>query len=440
MKPCKQTYDLLNEEEVKIDPDEAECSWDIIGSMKCIPELTCDRIDIKDTVDCEEEFLQIVDGLGGKQIYCGSVGHWGKPVKSSKGGRDLYISYVGPEHGISCTVKCASRRRRGRKTKEARRLPVVEKQRKEEVGCVCGVQNKNDRDRIVNGENAKENEYPWQVAIVPTGSNGPTCGASLINDRYILTASHCTWFQQTPPENIEVLLGAYVLDFTLMADWKDVELGEKGSIRGHGWEMDNRTDEEEGRIRLKVKKIINHPLFTSKYDYDVALLRLEKKLDLKTLGIPPICLPKIGQHSSFEGVKATVTGWGKPDENAGSTTRLLQKLDVPIIATKKCEDMMDFELTDRMMCAGYEQGGRDACMGDSGGPLITKRKHLNQYYQIGIVSWGEGCARKDRPGIYTRVTDVNQWIQRHTRDGDSVWCQEDIHHPKSKSSKKSRRH
>lgn len=422
MKECERTYNLEKEGPVKLDPSERECKWDIIGSFNCMPEISCKEINTRRSEDCEEEYLKVVDGLGGMKIFCGKVKKWKRPFKSSKGGRDLYISYVGREQGIKCTVKCGGRK--------AKSLPVVLNRPKVEVGCVCGLQGDNLNDRIVNGENTRKNEFPWQVAIVPKGTNGPICGASLINDRFILTAAHCSWFQQTPPENIEVLLHAYILDLTLMPDWKDVALGEQGSIRGHGWDLKNATDEDEGRIRLKVKKIINHPLFTEKYDFDVSLLRLENKLNLKTLGLAPICLPRVGDHRTYNGVKATVSGWGKPDELAGSTTRILQKLKVPIIATDECEDMMDFDLTDRMMCAGFEQGGQDACMGDSGGPLVARRKdNKHQLFQVGIVSWGEGCARKQRPGIYTRLTDVNQWIRRHTREADAVWCQDDEERP-----------
>jgi len=220
-----------------------------------------------------------------------------------------------------------------------------------------------------------------------------------------------------------VLLHAHTLDLTLLPQWKDVKLGQEGSIRGSGYNAANKTDESEGRIRLKVKKIISHPLFTEKYDYDVALLQLEKKLDLQTLGIPPICLPDIGDRRRFIGVKAIVTGWGKPDEVAGSTTRILQKLDVPIIKLADCSKMMGFPLTERMLCAGYPQGGKDACMGDSGGPMISlKDPKRKQMYQLGIVSWGEGCARKGSPGIYTRVTDVSQWVRYQTLQAGSVWC------------------
>lgn len=80
-----------------------------------------------------------------------------------------------------------------------------------------------------------------------------------------------------------------------------------------------------------------------------------------------------------------------------STTRLLQKLDVPIIDLADCSKMMDMDLPERMLCAGYKDGGQDACTGDSGGPLVLKQPN-NQFLQIGIVSWGESCAMKDRPG------------------------------------------
>ena len=103
--------------------------------------------------------------------------------------------------------------------------------------------------------------------------------------------------------------------------------------------------------------------YTFRFDYDAALLRVDRKIPLVGDKAPtPICLPKPGSwHNLFDNQKALVSGWGLGDENAGSTTRLLQKLDVPVIPMQKCKDAMPHDLTDRMLCAGFLQGGKDAC-------------------------------------------------------------------------------
>jgi hypothetical protein len=152
-----------------------------------------------------------------------------------------------------------------------------------------------------------------------------------------------------------------------------------------------------------------HPLFTEQYDYDYALLRLEKKIDFGAANAPtPICLPPPNSfHTTFEGTTPWVVGWGMPDESAGATTRVLQKLAVPVIPIAKCSSWLPGLVTPRMICAGYEEGKKgtdlimhelcnygfvtffsisDACTGDSGGPLILKQPN-KQWWQIGIVSW-----------------------------------------------------
>jgi hypothetical protein len=97
---------------------------------------------------------------------------------------------------------------------------------------------------------------------------------------------------------------------------------------------------------------------TLRYDYDYALLRLEKKIDLSAADAPtPICLPAASKvNETYEGTKPWVVGWGMPDENAGATTRVLQKLAVPIIPMKKCQGWLPGLVTPRMICAGYEDG------------------------------------------------------------------------------------
>jgi len=88
---------------------------------------------------------------------------------------------------------------------------------------VCGLQNKDDR--IVGGQDAKMNEFPWQVAIVFAGTRSPKCGGAIINDRFVLTAAHCFVFDKAQPSEIDVLFHARSLDMTLQKGWKDVALG-----------------------------------------------------------------------------------------------------------------------------------------------------------------------------------------------------------------------
>lgn len=88
------------------------------------------------------------------------------------------------------------------------------------------------------------------------------------------------------------------------------------------------------------------------------------------------------------------------DNGAATATQpVLQKLDVGVFTNDECKEFYGARYTRRMLCAGYREGGKDSCKGDSGGPLISE-KSKQTWEQIGIVSFGEGCADKHQPGVY----------------------------------------
>jgi len=411
---CGSTYQTVSETPIKIVLGQRDCAWDFLGTKTCTSEIACSDINLK---NCDNDYLLITDGLGGEQKICGDITNINKGLKASKDGRDLYIVLKGKTGSIKCEVTC------GGKGESLKIAPNSEK--KEENHCICGMV-PGGGNRIVGGETAKKFEFPWQAAIVFAGTRQPTCGGSIINDRYILTASHCFWFTKTEPDEIEVLIHAYQLEPTLQDGWKNVKLGEKGSIQGPGWQLGNVTDEDEGTQRIKVAEIITHPLFSDSYDFDVALLKLATKIDLKSNPeICPICIPPPGVFSEHNGQKLMVIGWGLAHQDAGATTKPLQKLEVPVINLAVCEKMMDMKLTSRMICAGFKEGVKDACLGDSGGPLFERPpKTGGKHTQVGIVSWGEGCAKKDRPGVYTNLHEVIQWVYSKTQD--ATWCRTTI--------------
>ena len=103
-----------------------------------------------------------------------------------------------------------------------------------------------------------------------------------------------------------------------------------------------------------------------------------------------------------------------PPGNATSSAELRQTL-VPVISQTVCSqpDYYADRLTDNMLCAGYAAGGNDACLGDSGGPLVCRSR--DQWVLVGIVSFGDSCAKPQKPGIYSRVTRYLDWIWQNTR-------------------------
>lgn len=133
-------------------------------------------------------------------------------------------------------------------------------------------------------------------------------------------------------------------------------------------------------------------------------------------------LNEISDSSPLSGMMATIVGWGYTGEKerSGERSEMLLKVDVPIVANDQCQIWFKQEaikentklvvINDSRICAGYESGGKDSCLGDSGGPLIVKQK--GKYSVIGVVSTSIGCGRPKLPGIYTRVSSYFDWITK----------------------------
>ena len=170
---------------------------------------------------------------------------------------------------------------------------------------------------------------------------------------------------------------------------------------------------------VPVKQVKSNPQYQGMASSaDVALVELQGPVTF-TNYILPVCLPD--PSVIFEsGMNCWVTGWGSPSEQDRlPNPRVLQKLAVPIIDTPKCNLLYnkdvesDFQLKtikDDMLCAGFAEGKKDACKGDSGGPLVCLVDQ--SWVQAGVISWGEGCARRNRPGVYIRVTSHHKWIHQ----------------------------
>ncbi|KAG5271940.1 hypothetical protein AALO_G00185900 [Alosa alosa] len=249
----------------------------------------------------------------------------------------------------------------------------------DEEGCNCGVR-PYKHNRIVGGQDADIGEWPWQVSL-HFRTNAHVCGASIISNTWLLSAAHC--FQN---DNA--------------GDW----------LTYSGLRDQFKVTDKDVQLR-KVKTIIPHPDYNPMtFDYDIALLELEQPLKFTNL-IHPICLPA-KSHVFSAGTPCWVTGWGTLREG-GLLAQVLQKAEVKIINDTVCNVVTEGQVTSRMMCSGFLRGGVDACQGDSGGPLVCLSE-AGKWFQSGIVSWGEGCARRNKPGVYTRVTKLRDWIHEKT--------------------------
>ncbi|XP_058839024.1 transmembrane protease serine 9-like [Topomyia yanbarensis] len=257
--------------------------------------------------------------------------------------------------------------------------------------CKCG--RINQATRIVGGTETRVNQYPW-MAILQYGGTF-YCGGSLISDRHVLTAAHCV--HGFNPAKISVVL----------------------------LEHDRSNTMEARTITSKVERVIKHNGYNpSNYNSDIAILKLDQMLKFDER-LRPVCLPTA--KKSFTGYDGIVTGWGATAEN-GAISVTLQEVIVPIMSNTDCRKSGYGEkrITDNMLCAGFPEGNKDSCQGDSGGPLhvMNKEKTMENIYQnAGIVSWGEGCAKPNYPGVYTRVNRFRTWIMANTVDG--CFCSED---------------
>lgn len=137
-----------------------------------------------------------------------------------------------------------------------------------------------------------------------------------------------------------------------------------------------------------------------------------------------LCLRSDRAGNAYVGTNGTATGWGTLKED-GKPSCILQEVEVPVLSNEVCSTQTNYTasmITDNMLCAGYlGVGEKDSCQGDSGGPLIAERED-KRYELIGVVSWGNGCARPYYPGVYTRVTRYLDWIRENSKDG--CFCSE----------------
>ncbi|XP_063759499.1 serine protease 27-like [Eleginops maclovinus] len=246
---------------------------------------------------------------------------------------------------------------------------------------VCGIAPLNNK--IVGGDSASAGTWPWQVSLHKSSQH--FCGGSLINNQWVLTAAHC--FSSSSTFGYTVYVGRDTQQFFNL--------------------------NEESR---SLSQVIRHPSYDSTTsDNDIALLKLSSPVTF-TDYIKPVCLAKEGSTYSA-GATCWVTGWGTigSDEPLPFPQRL-QEVSVPIVSNTQCSAVYS-SITSNMMCAGLEQGGKDSCQGDSGGPLVSKSG--SRWVQGGVVSFGKGCALPDFPGVYTRVSEYESWINSQINSPDS---------------------
>ncbi len=230
--------------------------------------------------------------------------------------------------------------------------------------------------RIVGGYDADPANWKFYTQLVKPTGNRSYCGASYIGDGFVLTAAHCV--AKSEPSGVAVKVGGYKF---------------KGT---------------DG-VRANVTEIHVHPSYYKKTaSHDIALLKLDRVLT--NAAVVDIAAGSLDQYVRI-GDTLTVAGLGRLTEG-GSSPTVLQAVDVPLVTDATCQEAGGNYKTvgDVSFCAGVPEGKIDACQGDSGGPIVVNQG--GQVTQLGIVSWGIGCARAGQYGVYTDIAAFTPWIER----------------------------
>ncbi|XP_029472233.1 acrosin-like [Rhinatrema bivittatum] len=231
---------------------------------------------------------------------------------------------------------------------------------------------------------AQPGTWPWLVSIQKPSVNEYThlCGGSLLNDEWVVTASHCFKGEESKVYSFRIVAGTNQLS----------DLGLQTQIR-------------------KIKHLIMHEEYKPETEKnDIALLEMDQPVVFNDY-TQPACFPD--RSTDVSGMDLCYTsGWGVMKEESNVPVDILQEEKVEMISVELCNSSYWYggAIGAYNLCAGYERGGIDTCQGDSSGPLMCKEKTSSLFFVIGVTSWGRGCAEAQNPGVYSSTQYFHTWI------------------------------
>lgn len=222
---------------------------------------------------------------------------------------------------------------------------------------------------VVGGTRAAQGEFPWMVRL----SMG--CGGAMYTQQLVLTAAHCV---PGTGANTSITATLGVVDL-----------------------------QDAAQVNVRSNYVYQAPGYNNPSGDDWALIRLERAIDVPTLAV--------ATNGDFDSGTFTVAGWGAAVEG-GAQQRYLLKADVPFIDDAQCGSAYSELVPAEEICSGdWDNGGIDTCQGDSGGPMF-RRDAAGEWIQVGITSWGFGCARPQNPGVYTQTSHFAAAIEAAAED------------------------
>ncbi|XP_017294335.1 tryptase-2 isoform X2 [Kryptolebias marmoratus] len=250
------------------------------------------------------------------------------------------------------------------------------------------------RSSIIGGSDAVKGRWPWMVHLNISTDDGQEkwrCGGTILNNYWVLTAGRC-W------------------DDRLISRWNRVGV----------WIGAHELQRPSERY-MKVETVMRHTEYQTQsngYINDIALVKVKKEIKFSKL-VAPVSLPSADDtfDSSSE---CWMTGWGQVGKNRPlPDPEILQQVQIQILPQSDCKATYS-DMKDTMVCAGDRAGGKDACNGDYGDPLVCRT--ASGFVQVGIMSFGspDGCGNPGRPSVYTRVSKYLKFINAYIHQGEGA--------------------